>query len=42
MKEVYLYFNYPKEQYGTKKVRLLTKDEEEKYNCECVFDKNIF
>lgn len=41
-KKVYLYFNYPKKQYESKKVRLLTKEEEEKYNCECVFDKNIF
>lgn len=41
-KKVYLYFNYPKEQYELKKVRLLTEEEETKYNCECVFDKNIF
>lgn len=41
-KKIYLYFNYPKEQYELKKVRLLTKEEEIKYNCECVFDKNIF
>lgn len=40
--KIYLYFNYPREQYESKKVRLLTKEEEEKYNCECVFDKNIF
>jgi len=40
--KIYLYFNYPKEQYELKKVRLLTKEEEIKYNCECVFNKNIF
>lgn len=40
--KVYLYFNYPKKQYELKKVRLLTKEEEDKYNCECIFDKNIF
>ncbi len=40
--KIYLYFNYPREQYESKKVRLLTKEEEEKYNCECIFNKNIF
>ena len=40
--KVHLYFNYPREQYESKKVRLVTKEEEEKYNCECIFNKNIF
>jgi len=40
--KVYLYFNYPKEQYTSKKVRLLTDEEEQKYNCECIYEKNIF
>ena len=38
----YLYFNYPKSQYESKKVRLLTNKEEKKYNCECIYEKNIF
>lgn len=40
--KIYLYFNYPKEQYESKKVRLLTDEEEQKYNCECIYEKNIF
>jgi len=40
--KIYLYFNYPKEQYISKKVRLLTNEEEQKYNCECIYNKNIF
>lgn len=40
--KIYLYFNYPKEQYVSKKVRLLTEEEEQKYNCKCIYNKNIF
>jgi len=39
---IYFYFNYPKNEYIKNGRRLLTEEEEKKYNCECIYDKTIF
>ena len=40
--KIYFYFNYPKEEYLKNNIRLLTLDEEKKYNCESIYDKTLF
>lgn len=40
--KIYFYFNYSKEQYENKGIRLLTSDEEKRYNCESIYDKTLF
>lgn len=40
--KIYFYFNYPKEQYEGKGIRLLTSNEEKKYNCESIYNKTLF
>ena len=39
---LYFYFNYPKEQYTDKNIRLLTEKEEKEYNCKCIYNKTLF
>lgn len=39
--KIYLYFNYPKEEYVSKGIRLLTNDEETEYNCKSIYDEAI-
>jgi len=39
---IYFYFNYPRKQYEDKSLRLLTDNEEKKYNCKCIYDKTLF
>ena len=41
-KKVYFYFNYPKSEYINNGRRLLMPKEETDYNCECVYNKNLF
>lgn len=40
--KIYFYFNYNKEEYVNNHIRLLTLEEEEKYNCESVYNEVIF
>lgn len=40
--KVYFYFNYPKDEYIKHGRRLLTTKEEKDYNCECLYNKNLF
>jgi len=41
-KKIYFYFNYPKDEYFNNSIRLLTVDEEKKYNCESIYNKKLF
>jgi hypothetical protein len=42
VQRIYFYFNYPKNEYIKNGRRLLTQEEEKKYNCECIYGKTIF
>jgi len=39
---VYFYFNYEEEDYEEKDIYLLNNDEQEKYNCKCIYNKTLF
>lgn len=39
--KIFFYFNYPKEEYIRNNIRLLTENEEEKYNCKSIYDKTL-
>jgi len=41
-KKIYFYFNYPKQEYINNGRRLLTEKEKIDYNCECIYDYNLF
>ena len=40
--KIYFYFNYSKDEYIKNGRRLLTIEEEEEYNCECIYNYNLF
>lgn len=40
--KIYFYFNYPKDVYIENGRRLLSAEEEEEYNCKCIYDYNLF
>ena len=41
-KKIYFYFNYPKQEYINNGRRLLTEKEKIEYNCECLYNYNLF
>jgi len=41
-KIIYFYFNYKEEDYEDKGIYLLSKDEQNEYNCQCIYNKTLF
>ncbi|MEA3498307.1 MAG: hypothetical protein U9R16_04525, partial [Campylobacterota bacterium] len=41
-KTIYFYFNYEEEDYEDKDIYLLSKDEQNEHNCQCIYNKILF
>lgn len=41
-RQINLYFNYLKDEYQSKQIRLLTEEEEELFNCKSIYDHTVF
>jgi len=41
-KKIYFYYNYPKTSYEASKTHLLSPEEEQRYNCEAIYDYGAF
>lgn len=42
LRQINLYFNYSKDEYLSKQIRLLTEEEEKSFNCKAIYDHTVF